>query len=930
MEFLKYNEETQEKYEKLTLFLFSLYSSGMAVLSAIQGWEIWLVVLILLMMVMGWGVYVFHARNYPFRASVVAIGAHISVTLYACHVDNLFPILMIVVALGIIMALYVIPELMWINVLTTVVLIFYHIVVIETIQAKNLLSSGNSIFFIFNVFLMQYLIYFWVKKRQEGNREFLRLSMALADAERSKHDFLANVSHEIRTPVNTICGMSELAQEEDNIKKMQEAMFDIQSAGRNLLSVVSDVLDFSELQSGKMELEEEEYNISSTINDIINMTMARKNQKNLELVVDCNADLPACLMGDEKKIRRVIMNIVNNAIKFTNEGGVCIGLDFRRESYGINLIVTVKDTGIGMLEENIEKLFSSFNQVDTKRNRQEGGIGLGLAISQALVEKMGGVLNIRSKLGKGTTVRIVIPQKVVEDRPIARLEHTENLHMATYIDMEQFRMRSIRDAYSASVFRMAAAMQVRTQNCRNLADLKRKESKETFTHIITSIAEYQQDPAYFDEVAKRTNVVVILEREEERKLTNPDIVRLYKPFYILSIMQVLKRGNVERESLRMTHQRKFIAPDVKVLVVDDNAMNIRVMEGLLKRYQIAVTRATSGHEALKLIESRDYDFVFMDHMMPEMDGVETFHRIRSKHGIYYREVPIVALTADAVAGSRERFLEEGFDDFVEKPVELSVLERVLLRIVSPTKIKYIEEEQEERLAEEVSKELPQEETRFAVGDLDVEKGLTYCGDQEKYLEALAESFVTAGRDQGEISRCFAEQQWKDYTIKVHALKSGMLSIGAVALSEQAKALEAAGRNEDIPYIKANHEALMEQWNRVIEMIGKDPQVPVEEAKERLGIVGEEEAQGGEDELGEKEVADDTMWEQWMIQLEDATFSLDDEKMLLLLKEMQGYSYLGKSLEQPLKPAIRKVEMSDLISAYESVSGMREQWQKGGE
>ncbi len=931
MEFLNYNEETQEKSEKLNLFLFSLYSMGMATLSAVQDWRSWVTILILASMLLGWGVHVFHVRTYVFRATVTTIGIHFSVVLYGCHSKELFPLFALTSSIAIIMALYVIPELMWISVFATIILLFYHVIVIKAVKVEDMLHSGSSIFMILSAFLTQYMIFFWMKKRSESMREFIRLSIALSDAERSKNDFLSNVSHEIRTPVNTICGMSELALEEDNPKKMREAMVDIQLAGKNLLSVVSDVLDFSELQSGKMELQEEEYNISSTINDVINITMARKNQKKLELIVDCNPDLPSVLLGDEKKIRRIIMNIVNNAIKFTNEGGVSISIDFRRESYGINLVITIKDTGIGMLEENIEKLFSSFNQVDTKRNRQEGGIGLGLAISQALVEKMGGVLNVRSKLGKGTTVRIVVPQKVVDEKPIARLERRDNLHLATYIDMEQFHMRSIRDAYSASVIRMASALQVQTQNCRSLAELKRREKRETFSHIIISITEYRQDPAYFDEVATHTNVVVILNREEDSELENRNIIRLYKPFYILPTLQVLNRGNEQGAELRMTHQRKFIAPNVKVLVVDDNAMNIRVIEGLLKRYQIAVTRATSGHEALNLIESMDYDFVFMDHMMPEMDGVETFHRIRSKHGLYYREVPIVALTADAIAGSRERFLEEGFNDFVEKPVELSVLERVLLRVVNPMKIQYLDDEvQTEKTVDDEAKsriehEVTNEEKKFAVGDLDVQKGLTYCGDEEKYLEALAESCVAAKRDQEQLLGCYKDENWADYTIKVHALKSGMLSIGAVTLSEQAKALEMAGRGDDITFIQANHEALMTEWNRVMEMIAADPKVPIQEAKERFGI---EERVIDEEEVN-KESADETMWQQWMTALEDATFSLDGDTMLTVLQEMQKYTYLGNSLETALKPMIRKVEMSDLMSAYEMVASLPEQWQKGG-
>jgi len=383
VEFAKYNEQTQEKIEKLILILFSLYSIGMCALSVIQDWEQWVTIFIIAGMIFSWGIYVFRVKNYNFRATVVSIALHVCVCFYACRVENLFPLFAVILSVGVIMALYEISELMWINILTTLFLLFYHGVISNTLKWEELIKSGSSIFLIFNAFVAEFMIYFWVKKRNETTMQFFRLIKALQNAERSKDDFLANLSHEIRTPVNTICGMSELVLEEEDPKKIKEAMLDVQMAGRNLLSVVSDVLDFSELQSGKMELEEEEYNITSTINDIINMTMARKNQKKLELIVDCNASLPTGLLGDEKKIRRIIMNVLNNAIKFTNEGGVNIIIDYRSESYGINLIVTVQDTGIGMQDESIERLFTSFNQVDTKRNRQEGGIGLGLAISQA-------------------------------------------------------------------------------------------------------------------------------------------------------------------------------------------------------------------------------------------------------------------------------------------------------------------------------------------------------------------------------------------------------------------------------------------------------------------------------------------------------------------------------------------------------------------
>ena len=911
VEFAKYNEKVQEKTEKLILILFSLYSMGMCALSVLQDWEQWVTIFIIAGMIFTWGIFVFRIKNYSFRAAIVSLALHICVCFYACRVTNLFPIFALILSVGIIMALYGISELMWINIVTTLFLLFYHGVIVNTMKMEELIQSGSSIFLIFSVFLAEYMIYFWVKKRNENTEQFFRLIKALQNAERSKDDFLANVSHEIRTPVNTICGMSELALEEEDPQKIKEAVFDIQIAGRNLLSVVSDVLDFSELQSGKMEIEEEEYNITSTINDIINLTMARKNQKKLELIVDCNATLPSGLMGDEKKLRRIIMNVLNNAIKFTNEGGVNVIIDYRREEYGINLIVTVKDTGIGMQEENIEKLFTSFNQVDTKRNRQEGGLGLGLAITQALVEKMGGVLNVRSKIGKGTTVKVVIPQKIVDERPVAYLERMDNLNLATYIDMEQFNMRSIRDAYSANIKHMVEQMQVRCQNCRNLAELKRRTQRESFSHIFISIVEYLEDPEYFDALAKDVILIVILDQEDDKKLTNDTVMRLYKPFYILPIVQALNRSGDVKETLKLEHRRKFVAPDVKVLVVDDNEMNIRVIEGLLERYKIKVARATSGHEALNMVDAKDYDFIFMDHMMPEMDGVETLHRIRDKKGLYFREVPIVVLTANAIAGSRERLIEEGFNDFVEKPVETSVLERVLLRTISPLKVQYIEETTVvEKKAENI-----------VIGDLDVEKGLMYCGGKEKYLLTLAEGFMSWDKTKEQIEVWYEAEDWKNYTIGVHALKSSMLSIGAVPLSEMAKALEMAGRNENVGFIQENHREMIEEFQRVIEMVEADPQVPLDEVRESRVVKKET--------VTDKENATEELLNQWLEELEDAAFSLDGTKMLSILTNMSNYCYGEVSLEEPLQPVMRKVEMSDLMSAFDVVCNLCEEWKKGG-
>ena len=308
--------------------------------------------------------------------------------------------------------------------------------------------------------LTSVLLMFLSRMYEEENALSQRQKKEIEELNRAENHFFSSMSHEIRTPINTICGMSEIVLREDLNDTVRSDVFSIQTAGRSLLSIVSDVLDFSELQSGKMSLAQENYNITSTVNDLINMAAARRSGKKIELVVDCDAGLPSGLYGDEQKIRRVIMNLVDNALKFTAEGGVSIVISCRRTDYGINLIICVKDTGLGINEECQEKLFTRFNQADARRNRQESGIGLGLAISQAMVDKMGGFIMVSSKPGRGSEFQVVIPQKVTDDTPIAAVRDPKRLHVAVYIDMEQFDRVEIRDEYGR---RRAPALSLRLE-----------------------------------------------------------------------------------------------------------------------------------------------------------------------------------------------------------------------------------------------------------------------------------------------------------------------------------------------------------------------------------------------------------------------------------------------------------------------------------
>lgn len=900
MEHVTYTGSNQIKIERFQLAVYSIFNFALLLLSDFHQWASWNDYILLLGIVIYLIVHISQKKTYEFRAWFGACLMQGSIIFYALHQKELEQVLPFLMMSVVLFGLYGVAKIIYSAVISTIIIFSYHFFVTHSISFTSKEETMISLAQITIIILLEQVVYNWTKRNDEGSKQLLDVIEELKVVENSKDDFMANVSHEIRTPINSICGLSEIILQEELPYKVKENIQNIQIAGRNLMSVVSDILDFSELQSGKIELEEEAYNITSTINDVINMAMARKDEKKLELIVDCAVNIPCVLLGDEKKLRRVILNLVDNAIKFTEEGCVTIGVGFRKESYGINLSVFVKDTGIGIKEENLEKLFAGFNQVDSSRKRQEDGIGLGLAISQALVRKMGGAITVKSKPGKGTMVQFVVPQKVLDENPIVAIRDKETINVAVYIDMEQFEMAAIRDEYVSSMSHMMEQLKGKCHVCRNLAELQRREGKEYFSHIFISLPEYKEDASYFDSLAQKTNVVVVLNRFEEKYVTNPKLLIIYKPFYILTIVSALNGNYDGREEQHRGGKSHFVTKDVHILVVDDNRMNLRVIQELLSNYRIKVTAAISGSEALEKLTAEEYDFIFMDHMMPQMDGVETLHRIRHKVGAYFQRVPVVALTANAVAGTREMLLAEGFSDFLEKPVERSVLERVLKRNLPAEKLVY----DEEAYAEET---VTNEE--LVIEGLDVNKGILYCNGKEQYLSILrgyCEDWDSVGMM---AQQSFAERDWKNYTIAVHGLKSAMRSIGATKLSETARLLEYAGKDGRIDYILEHHEEMMQDYRGLFLELRRNTLICPQEKNDLKAEMRENR---------NLPVLDDALFEQMMTDMEEAMYSLDGKRLSELVEALGKYRYHGREIKDILPGVQRKIEMSDYISAVETI------------
>lgn len=922
--------------ELVTVIIFSLDEIFMIMRTVIYEWG-YLSSLILLASLLGIvGVYLFKYRTLHHRAVIYSSIMSMSMFVHVIQMDSFMPIIIptatfiiILAVLGEILAL--LPALFGF-----MLTIFYHGIVVSTFGIHQISDLYTYMVPIGNILFCFYLAYIWIKYRNQNEENIKNVISRYQKAERTKDDFLANISHEIRTPINTIAGMSEILANEDLKDDVREKVQDLQGASRNLVTLVSDMLDFAEIQSGKLELTESSYNLTSTINDIVNIINNQKKNKEIEFILDIDTDIPALLVGDEQKLKRAMLNILSNAVKFTEVGCVVLEISCRRESYGVNLCITVRDTGIGIDSSQLHNVFNSFSMVDTKRNRQEGGVGLGLAIAQAIIEKMGGFISVRSKKGEGSEFQIIVPQKVEQYEPMIVLENPLRFNVLVYIDMNQFFISAVKSEYGNNIRNITENLGIVVHVCRNLNELKRRIERNYITHIFITLYEYTMDESYFNGLAKQTGVVIILEETEDYRVHSDDIIRLYKPFYALPVSIILKGGkrynNLSRENM---NRNMFIAPDAKILIVDDNTINLRVESSLMKNYRFTIDTALSGMEALEKLESKDYDMVFMDHMMPEMDGVDTLHRIRDKAGIYYANIPVIALTANAVAGAKEMLIAEGFQDFLSKPVEIASMHRILEKYLPDAKKIYDFEDDatdvqsgenvyNDHEHETVYKQLhnpqasvkePGAETarEDTAADIDEKQGALYCGSLEDFEDILKIHYEDYEENSRKIQAFYDSKDWKNYVILVHGLKSSMKSVGIMKLSDMCLGLELAGKENRIDYILKNHDAMMAEYGRIHDVIGN-----------RLGITQKINA----DLTNIKNLDDDSL-AGLLNRFENAVYSFDEEQMLSILNELMDYKYHETVLAPKLSPLVKKVNNCDYMSAYDNLIKIFDKTQKEG-
>lgn len=619
-------------------------------------------------------------------------------------------------------------------------------------------------------------------------------------ASEAKGRFLANMSHEIRTPINAVLGMDAMILRECRDAAIREYALDIQNAGQSLLALINDILDLSKIESGKLEILPEEYDISSLLHDIVNMITMKAKDKGLTVELSVDESLPSRFWGDDIRLRQVLVNIMNNAVKYTEKGSVTLtvtGADMENVNslnHGASdnqtpsdgsvyaLTFQVRDTGIGIRQEDLVKLFQEFQRIEEERNRNIEGTGLGMSITTQLLELMGSKLEVESVYGEGSTFSFTLEQKIIDAEPIGNLGE-----------------------------------------------------------------------------------------------------------------------RIKKRATEYSYQAAFTAPQAQVLVVDDNSVNRKVFTGLLKETKVMVDEAAGGIECIRMAGEKQYDVIFLDHMMPDLNGIETLHRLREMKDCPNHAVPVIALTANAVSGAREMYLKEGFDSFLSKPIIPNKLEKMLMQFLPEDKITYEERTGDSlmgmngneraglRQTEDSSQmdDLPQldgidwEYALLHLKDIDILKDTVenfyFAMDQE--ADALIQFFQMLQEEQGEQQRKAMEQ----FEVKVHSMKSAAAMIGAVSLSGVARMLEYAAKGGETEVILAVTPVFLGEWRKMKEILKPCVQIAKEETE------------------ADKPMADFSVLQGQIQQIGDAMQDMDIDTADEVMVQIQKFRY-----PELIAPAIGKL------------------------
>ncbi len=822
----------KNKYEKNEMFVssqmtilisYSLFAVILIGESLLMDWEKWVLFLIAGGLMIAWSLHISGLLTPDLRIWTYSILMMATFFFYGIHTTSTYDLAGVIIVVIMIYIMTGMKSLILLCMGSYYFTFFYGIVLmLEEGENFDSLVVSRSALHVFLVALAGWNACVVIDKwREVLNRSEEEITI-LKSMTTGLNDFMANISHEIRTPVNAVVGLTEICMEKEENEELKEHLNSVYEAGRRVGEQISDILDYSEIDMDRLVNNNEDYMLSSLINDLLS-NLTNYNGRDPELIIDVDASIPAVMNTDVTKLKKILWHLVSNGIKYTAHGGVYVHFTCEPRDYGVNLCIEVTDNGIGMDEYEKERVLDSFFKSDSGRNRSTNGLGLGLAIVNGFVRSLGGFITLESEPGQGTTVRISIPQKVVDEDVCMKLEDPDGLVIGGFLHFEKFPDPQVRDYYNATVKDIVRGLKVKMHRVDNIDGLKKLCRAMKFTHFFVGKEEYESDIEFMENMARQTLVAVVADSDFTLpEGSNARIMR--KPFYCFQVIAFLNTNPSMRE---VKGEGRLVCRGVKALVVDDEPMNLTVAKGVFSRYEIEVITAGSGKEAIELTRKNNYDIIFMDHMMPKMDGVEAMKRIRTDLSREKRDVPIVALTANAVSSAKEMFLREGFNGFVSKPIELAELERVLRKVLPASKLK--EEEKSYTMQKKpVVKSLKDLEKT----GVDTASGIRYCVNDEDFYKTLLLQYAQDSTEKiTKLEKYLSDGDLDNYSIIVHAIKSTSKTIGAEELSNMAKNLEESSKNGDKDAVTDGHQKTMELYKKNVEAISSFLGEPAENTEE---------------------------------------------------------------------------------------------------
>ena len=837
-------EENRQKIEIfrishiLILVIYTVFSFVLMGESLLLSWELWVMPLIVVGVGTSWWMHIYQSLHERARLWVYAVLWMTEFFFYGVHITSMFDMSVIMAGIMMIFGMTGIINLVTFAQVTFFITYSYDIFVLlnsdtnwDTVLVTRCLLHAFAILIV--GYFIRVILHEWEAATEVADEKIEELKQATHRMD----DFLVNVSHEIRTPVNAVIGLtSVMLEKKDMDVEDEKGLTAVNAAGHRIAEQIGDILDYTEIDMEKLVVTNETYMISSLLNDLVT-DITNSYESDLELIIDVDARIPRALSGDSVKIKKVMRHLIINGLKFTRTGGVYVHVYSQKRAYGINLCIEVRDTGVGMDKTEIDHVFEHFYQSDSGRSRSISGLGLGSSIVYGFVREMGGFLMIDSEIDQGTSVTISIPQYVVDETSCMSLSDAKALCIASLLRYRTVDDPQIRDFYNGMILNLTGGLNLPFYQAESMDNLRDLLKKYKLTHIFIGADEYTAEPSFFERIARDSLVVVVADKNfAPRENTNVFILR--KPFYCFPVIKILEM-DLEKGQPEKDHKH-MITPWIHALVVDDEPMNLIVAEGIFKRYCMDVTVANSGMEAISLCKVHPYDIVFMDHMMPEMDGIEAMRRIKALRptAIEKKETIFIALTANVISSARDMFMSEGFDGFVAKPIDIIELERVLKRLLPKNAIQYIDQKLMNNFSKPSQKgtgtvsktkapeKKPVVEKKPAPSadpdgfdvlrkaGINVDEGISYSQNDPGFYDIILREYGTkAAEKKKELDGFYEAADWENYTIRIHALKSTSKMIGAMDLFETAMALEAASKEKDEDKLKG-HADCMKRYDEV--------------------------------------------------------------------------------------------------------------------